>query len=356
MLWSTLLLAAVAEAAPALESRQFMQGLNHLRFGCSQITVERLDPLVNPGQLPTPHMHQVVGGNAFNASMPYNTDISSVATCTTCGPADDLSNYWTANVYFKARNGSYKRVPQVPNRFLFNDRFTTQTAGGITVYYISPGKGKVTAFKPGFRMLVGDPMRRTPKNKMQSCFRCYTSTNFGGDDRAPCSDPKVDFEGFPNKPCPGGIRSNILYPTCWDGKTLDSPNHQDHVTYPKQGPSDFLSTGDCPASHPVKIPQLMLEIVWDTTAFNNKADWPADGSQPFVLSTGDPTGYGQHGDYVFGWKGDALQKAMDVANGCFSATCGGLKSQDISVANKCQIKKSVHEDVDGWFDKLPTVN
>jgi len=33
-------------------------------------------------------------------------------------------------------------------RFLFNDRFTTQTAGGITVYYISPGKGKVTAFKP----------------------------------------------------------------------------------------------------------------------------------------------------------------------------------------------------------------
>ena len=33
-------------------------------------------------------------------------------------------------------------------RFLFNDKFTTQTAGGVTVYYISPGKGKVTAFKP----------------------------------------------------------------------------------------------------------------------------------------------------------------------------------------------------------------
>jgi hypothetical protein len=24
----------------------------------------------------------------------------------------DLSNYWTAVVYFKARNGTYKRVPQ----------------------------------------------------------------------------------------------------------------------------------------------------------------------------------------------------------------------------------------------------
>lgn len=27
-----------------------------------------------------------------------------------------LSNYWTANMYFKARNGTFKRVPQVPNR------------------------------------------------------------------------------------------------------------------------------------------------------------------------------------------------------------------------------------------------
>ncbi len=110
MLWSTLVFAAAAEA-------QISAGLNHLRFGCSQITVERLDPLVNPGQFPTPHMHQVVGGNAFNASM-AGSDISKIATCTTCGPADDFSNYWTANIYFKARNGTYKRVPQVPNRYV----------------------------------------------------------------------------------------------------------------------------------------------------------------------------------------------------------------------------------------------
>jgi len=110
MLWATLFFAAAAEA-------QFSAGLNHLRFGCSQITIERLDPLVNPGLVGTPHMHQVVGGNAFNATMP-SADISKIATCTTCGPADDLSNYWTANIFFKAKNGSYKRVPQVPNRYV----------------------------------------------------------------------------------------------------------------------------------------------------------------------------------------------------------------------------------------------
>ena len=143
MMWVALLFAALVDA------QGLMNGLNHLRFGCSQITIERLDPLVEPGRIPTPHMHQVVGGNAFNATMP-NSDISQAATCTTCGPADDFSNYWTANMYFRAPNGSYKRVPQIPNRFLFNDRFTTQTSGGVTVYYISPGAGKVTAFKPVF--------------------------------------------------------------------------------------------------------------------------------------------------------------------------------------------------------------
>jgi hypothetical protein len=357
MLWSSLILAALADA-------QFLNGLNHLRFGCSQITIERLDPLVEPGRAPTSHMHQVIGGNAFNVTMP-TTDIAEEATCTTCGPADDLSNYWTANVYFRAQNGSYKRVPQIPNRLLFNDRFTTQTNGGVTVYYISPRAGQVTAFKPvcqaplppcprtaphlprqGFRMFVGDVARRTPLYKSQSCFRCFSGPNFGGDDMAPCSDTRRDFEGFPPQPCPGGIRSNVLYPTCWDGKNLDSPNHKDHVAYPVGGPSNFLSTGDCPASHPVKIPQLMLEIVWDTRAFNDRSLWPASG-QPFVLSQGDTTGYGQHGDYVFGWKGDALQRAMDVPNGCFAADCGNQKTQSIESANRCQITKKVKEDVDG---------
>jgi hypothetical protein len=33
-----------------------------LRFGCAQLTVQRLDPLVNPGANPSPHIHQIIGG------------------------------------------------------------------------------------------------------------------------------------------------------------------------------------------------------------------------------------------------------------------------------------------------------
>ena len=62
-------------------------------------------------------------------------------------------------------------------------------------------------------MFIGDVARRTPLYKAQSCFRCYSGPNFGGDDAAPCTDRRLDFEGFPNIPCKGGIRSNILYKT-----------------------------------------------------------------------------------------------------------------------------------------------
>ncbi len=90
-----------------------------------------------------------------------------------------------------------------------------------------------------------------------------------------------------------------------------------------------------------------VQIVWDTTAFNNKADWPADGSQPFVLSTGDNTGYSQHGDYVFGWKGDELQKGLDNGGGCLGAKCGGLRTLALGAEKSCKVPRLYPENADG---------
>jgi hypothetical protein len=33
-----------------------------LRFPCAQLVIDRLDPLVTPGQVPSPHLHQILGG------------------------------------------------------------------------------------------------------------------------------------------------------------------------------------------------------------------------------------------------------------------------------------------------------
>lgn len=40
-----------------------------LRFPCSTLTTQRLDPAAQPGSLPSAHLHMIVGGNAFNATM-----------------------------------------------------------------------------------------------------------------------------------------------------------------------------------------------------------------------------------------------------------------------------------------------
>lgn len=146
---------------------------------------------------------------------------------------------------------------------------------------------------------------------------------------------------FPKQPCPAGIMAIHHFPACWDGKNLDSPNHQDHMYNTVKG--SFQNAGPCPASHPVRTPQVAYETMWNTTMFNDKSLWPADGSQPFVWSFDDSKGYGTHGDYLFGWKGDALQRAMDST----SLISNNLKTQSVAEANRCKIKNTVQEPIDG---------
>ncbi|KAK3296441.1 uncharacterized protein B0H64DRAFT_461580 [Chaetomium fimeti] len=315
-----------------------------LRFQCSQLVIERLDPLVSPGSIPSPHLHQIVGGNSFNATMdPSTHDLVKSSTCTSCTFTEDFSNYWTAVLYFRARNGTYKRVPQLPNLGLGGN-------GGVTIYYIPPHDGttNVTAFKPGFRMLVGDAALSEPGQDPKVCHRCMPEE--GDNSNLNCAAP--DSQTLPAEPCVGGIRSVITFPTCWDGVNTDTPDHKSHVAYPTEGTFDSNADGGpCPETHPVKIPQVMLETIWDTTPFNDEELWPEDGSQPFVWSTNDRDGYTQHGDYVFGWKDDSLQRAMDYR--CTGDVCDVLEHQTFEESIKCTIPQTVEDDVDGWVTHIP---
>jgi hypothetical protein len=118
----------------------------------------------------------------------------------------------------------------------------------------------------------------------------------------------------------------------------------------------FREAGLCPDSHPIRMPQLAHETMWNTTAFADM--WPTEpGSQPFVWSYSDSKGYGTHADYAFGWKGDSLQRAMNdtcMFHGCGSLGLQGiLQTQTVEEMNACSVQITVDEDVNGWLDHLP---
>lgn len=190
-------------------------------------------------------------------------------------------------------------------------------------------------------MLVGEPTnKQSAKVPRGLCFRCEANMEqnpFGG---APCTGS--DVKGFPKQPCGGGWRVTVTFPSCWDGKNLDSPDHKSHISYTASG--SFESGGACPTTHPIKIPQVMYEIMFDSRQFNNKADWPVDtNAQPFYWSNGDNTGLGIHGDYLFGWKGTALQKAMDGK--CAGDRCAPLQRQQDANAVACTQGQKARESI-----------
>ncbi|KAF9058009.1 hypothetical protein BJ165DRAFT_1379962 [Panaeolus papilionaceus] len=331
MQWKILLgLALVASKVGAL-----------LRFPCSQLMFERSDPLVQPGVVAS-HLHQIVGGvrNRFNFTMNVNNDLPSLSSCTTCSFSEDFSNYWTAVLYFKHPNGTYKRVPQAAGQFTGNPN------GGMTIYYIQQGNTRNTAFKKGFRMLVGDAMSRSFSGNQEARslnFRCLGANGSNGD---VTGAPGTDTNTLPTQPCLGGIRSQIIFPSCWNGVDLDTPNHKSHMAYP-------ATNGACPSTHPVVVPQLFIETIWDTTKLNSM--WPSGAPQPFVFSMGDPVGVGQHADYVFGWQGDSLQRAMEQCND-YGGACPILKTQSEAQFNRCTKKSKIQEEYEGWLPGLPGCN
>lgn len=132
--------------------------------------------------------------------------------------------------------------------------------------------------------------------------------------------------------------------SCWDGKTLDPPDHRSHMYNTVR--DAFQNSGPCPASHPVRVPQVAYETLWDTTQFNSQ--WPQGAPNPFVMSYDDSRGFGTHADYVFGWQGDSLQRAMDSS--CMFNACENgnpLKSQSVSAMNACKVQDMVGEDTEG---------
>jgi len=174
----------------------------------------------------------------------------------------------------------------------------------ISSYYFlfkndaNPDSG-IKAFPKDFRMIAGDSLRRNysvadsdptkqdPEKSFWAALGQTSQTDL--EQRAlgfNCLDYSKHPEGslyrhyLPEKNyldanCKQGVRIEIMFPSCWNGKDLNSENHRSHVAYP-----DLVMNGRCPKGFDVKLPGLFYETIWDTFAF-------AGYEGQFVLSNGD---------------------------------------------------------------------
>lgn len=85
-------------------------------------------------------------------------------------------------------------------------------------------------------------------------------------------------KSFLDAQCTDGVRFEVSFPSCWNGKDISSPDHKSHVAYP-----DTVLNGNCPEGFDVKLPGLFFETIWRTQDF---VGMPGE----FVISNGDVEG------------------------------------------------------------------
>ena len=245
------------------------------------LVVERVDPFISPGTVSN-HVHNIFGANKFSANLDYTTMQSS--TCNTFGPKDDNSNYWYPGWYFQ--DPKTKQFELVPTH--------------LEIYYhLDPAPGYRQEFPEGFRMISGNAMTRTsdPNDHGQQSnkYWCHgAQDNNGNTIKDVTSQPSFpENGGFTMCGAYPGYSGEMWFPFCWDGiNEFDPKDPYAHVTFPS-GTSP--NTGSCVAPHSTPLPQLFMEFHHDLDKFKGRY---STSDQPFVLAQGDPTGLGNHADFV----------------------------------------------------------
>lgn len=238
---------------PFREHREF-------QANCSVSHTGDDDPIVYPNMPGASHNHTFMGNTSTDADSTLESLVA--ADDTTCLVPGDLSAYWMPTMY----NGDEEVRPR----------------GDQVIYYKSGIRDhtSVRPFPTGLRYVVGSPMQSAEE------FIDHPGAVQGWE----CGDD-YDNEDFPSR-CAEGSQLNVRYqaPSCWDGRHLDSPDHQGHMAYPVvENNADV-----CPDSHPVAVPMIEFKMAF-----------PA-GSDTANVRLASGAGYSFHYDFFNAWEEPVL--------------------------------------------------
>lgn len=231
------------------------------------------DPIVFPGQPGRSHLHTFFGNTTTNASSTYDSLRAGSSTCRTAG---DASAYWAPAL---TQNG----VEIQPL--------------SMKVYYRTGhhDPSSVQPFPPGFRMIAGNQAATQAQGLRTTFWHCR---GLQGPEAGPDVRPS---ETPPTCPADAPLTLHIRFPECWDGVSVDSPNHQSHMAYGQ--------AGRCPASHPTVLPSLAAIVHYPITG------------EPGSVTLASGSQFSGHADFFNAWEQPVLARHVSE---CLNANihCG----------------------------------
>lgn len=218
------------------------------------------DPIVYPNDAGASHLHVFFGNVASNADATLD---SLLGQGTTCEQQQDTASYWAPA--------------------LLDNGQLIEPVKSVAYYRAGVGIDPTTvvAFPPGLLMIAGDAMATEAQPTSVVAWSCGSG---GMRDELPPSCPEDR-----------GLRIDITFPDCWDGKNLDVDGHRTHMHY--------SSNGKCPSSHPVSVPQLIFSVAYPVHG---------DASHLQLASGGLMTG---HADFINSWDQEKLEEEVALCIG-----------------------------------------
>lgn len=246
---------------PVLDPGPNSEGsVGSFRVSCKLSHRVQADPIVAPGQT-SAHMHDFFGNRSTNANSTYET-MTAPTAITSCAAPSDISGYWAPTLI----SPSGTQVNPISALFYYRNR--------------PEDYGTTKPFPPDIRIVA-------PATFPHSYWTCEGQSDNAYTYRT--SEP-IDC-GTRN------IKAHLFFPPCWDGKNLDSADHFSHMAYGlDNGVLEGTYPSTCPASHPIKLPQLDFRVLY-----------PVTNGTGYVFSNGMPL---IHADFWNTWRQSALEQQV----------------------------------------------